>query len=651
MIESPYKGLRAVPWLRTSTEWQADTSLPAQLGEIKPYAEREGIILLDPHLMPGISGSVRLNSETAVQAIIDRKKRGEPIDAIIVRDISRLTRSGTYHCGKLMTMLEEAEIVLIDIRAGGVDHELTPAFRMLQSSQDQQFARSNAFNSASGSRQSLEDGRRTYCTRPPYGIDRLYVNSDGRPLYLMRELGYRVRVKLDPATGDELHRYGPGDRFKKEKHERVVLVPGADDRVETVRRIFRLHFLSRRGSHSIARTLNDDGILAPNSEAWSNTTVLSLLKTTAFVGYGYASMYAKGVYAMQASGSPLTVKGKQGHVVRQIRPRKDWYCVECEELTSYLPEDVRTKAIEYQQQHLDKKAAGKQFKNLPTKPGSKRTSVGWKCLLSGILKESNTGKDMRGTTASKGKHKYYRLARGNWSPSSKTTYANKLLPLRPLDREVLEHVETILCNADDLRTMLVEEIRSQDQARRGDPREIERLRNEREALNARAGALYEAIQGPFADTVRSKLDAMGERKVAIDQRLAEIDEGPQLTDAEVERMADEIVTELHQLLDELYSDCDASLRHICEVLIDSAIADVEAREVNVCFAVPANMLSRLDVCPARSRGSEPAQRTNKWQPISLGMLTVLLPKGCRGSCWDPYIPKGCSDCRRKRRAA
>ena len=651
MIESPYKGLRAVPWLRTSTEWQADTSLPAQMGEIEPYAEREGIVLLDPHLMPGVSASIRTNSEAAVQAIIDRKLVGEPIDAIIVRDISRFTRSGTYHCGKLMTMLEEAEIILIDIRAGGVDHELTPAFRMLQLSQDQQFARSNAFNSASGSRQSLEDGRRTYCTRPPYGIDRLYLNSEGRPLYLMRDLGHRVRVKLDPATGDELHRYGPGDRFKKEKHERVVLVPGADDRVEVVRRIYRLHFLSRKGGHAIARTLNDDGIPAPNGEGWCSPTVLSLLKTTAFVGYGYASMYSKGVYAMQASNSPLKVTGKQGHVVRQIRPREDWYRVECEELANYLPEDVRARAIEFQQKHLDKRAGGKRLPNEPTKPGSKRTSVGWKCLLSGILKESNTGKDMRGTTASKGKHEYYRLARGNSAPSSKNTYANKLIPMRPLDREVLNHIEAILCGIKDLRPMLVEEIRSQDQARRGDPREIERLHKEREALKVKAAALYEAVEGPFADTVRSKLDALGERKVAIDDRLVEIDARPQLTEAEIERMADGILADLHQLLDELHVERDASLRHVCEVLINSAIADVEARTVKVCFAVPASMLSRLDICPAKSRGSEPSLRTNKWQPIGLSTLVVHLPKGSRRSCWDRWKPMGCNGCRRQRRAA
>ena len=312
---------------------------------------------------------------------------------------------------------------------------------------------------------------------------------------------------------------------------------------------------------------------------------------------------------------------------------------------------MRARAIEFQQNHLDKRARGKRLPNEPTKPGSKRTSVGWKCLLSGILKESNTGKDMRGTTASKGKHEYYRLARGNSAPSSKTTYANKLIPMRPLDREVLNRIEAILCGIEDLRPMLVEEIRSQDQARRGDPREIERLQNELEALKVKAAALYEAVDGPFADTVRSELDALGERKVAIDDRLAEVDAGPQLTVGEIERMADGIMADLHQLLEELHSERDASLRHVCEVLIDSAIADVEAREVDVCFAVPASLLSRLDVCPASSRGSGTAQRTNKWKSIGLGTLSVHLPKGCRGSCWDRWQPMGCNDCRRQRNAA
>ncbi|MBL4698818.1 MAG: recombinase family protein [Phycisphaerales bacterium] len=163
------KKLRAVPLIRCSTYEQADTSIADQLKSIKAKADELGVELLRAHEMAGISGSIQANVENAIQAIIDRKMNGEPIDAIMVFDLSRLGRSGSYHFGKIMTMMQDAGIILIEAIDDLGDSEFAPMFHMIKAETNHRQAKSNAMNSARGSRTSLEDGRRTFAPAPRMG--------------------------------------------------------------------------------------------------------------------------------------------------------------------------------------------------------------------------------------------------------------------------------------------------------------------------------------------------------------------------------------------------------------------------------------------------------------------------------------------------
>jgi len=116
-------------------------------------------------------------------------------------------------------------------------------------------------------------------------------------------------------------------------------------------------------------------------------------------------------------------------------------------------------------------------------------------------------------------------------------------------------------------------------------------------------------------------------------------------------MADLILSDLQNMLDGLAKDHDPALRQLCETLIDQATADLEKREVKFNFAIPASMLVQRDVCPATIQGSQIIPGTNKWQSIPIIAVTLVLPRKCQGDCLDPFEPKGCSDCRRKRKAA
>lgn len=642
---------RAVPLVRCSTLQQADTSIPDQLKSIRSKAAELGIGLLPAHEMPGVSGSIQTNVENGIQAIIDRKSNGEPIDAIMVFDLSRLGRSGSYHLGKIMTMMQDAGITLIESIDDLGDSEFAPMFHMIKAETNHRQAKSNAMNSARGSRTSLEDGRRTFCTRAPYGIDREYLNSAGQPLYIMRDLGHHVRAMLDPQTGNEIKRYEKKERFKKDKQDRVVLIPGDPQRQAIVRRVFELYFLKRIGTFSIAKMLNDEGTPAPRGGLWSSSCIQAMLRCPAYLGFGLASFRANGVYCKQSAGLPEPLKKNYGKKLKQIRPREDWYRVDCPELEEYLPPEVRPLALEHLNKYLDRFEHGHVPKSKPINPKLGASERSMQFPLAGILKERTTGSEMRGSSSASRKYAYYRISRSHLYHSSAKQHMKRALPAKPIHRAVLEEIEQLICNAPDLRPILIDEIMNQDKQRGGSQDEVEQLKKELHALDRKAESLLDQLEGEFAEQAKSKLQKAKSRKREIIFRLDEIDQGPRMSEPDIEQMADGIIADMADLLDLLTSMQSSDIRQVFALLIDEAVCDLEKREVSFSLAIPASMLSQRDLCPPVGSGPKSCYRTKKWTSIRIQTVTIELPGSCHAECQRPFKPKGCNNCRRKRKAA
>lgn len=652
MTSSHGKRKRFVPLARCSTASQIDTSLTDQLNSMAVAAEERGIELLDPHLMPGQSGSLRRNLEKAIEAIIARKVGGEPFDGIMVYDLSRFGRSGPYHFGHLMIKLEDAGLELQEV----VDHvdnaDFARMFRLLKSDMAHRQARYAAENSARGSRSSLEDRRRAYCSQPPYGIDAKIIAPDGQVRYIRRELNDGSRVKLDPTTGEIMQVFKEGQYCKKDKMDRVILVPGEEGRQQIVRRIFREYFLGKRGTHLIARGLNDEGIPAAKGGLWYSGQILATLRRTIYTGYGLAGFYGLGIYYLQNDQRPKALQGNDGYEVRQIRPREDWLRIEYDQLVEYLPEDVRVRAIEYQEKYLDSVADGRVRTSIThvAKPidDSRRCSS----LLGGILIEKETGASLRADNVKGTKYKYYRLSTGRDTPSTKTKHLWQRLPRGPIDRAVLEEIETLLCGAGDLRSEFIAEIQRQDAARGGTRSEVDCLNKELRAIERKVDALIDRLGGDFAEQVKAKLDQAAARKNEILARLNEIDSGPQLSIDQIERMADEIIENLSSFIDELAANKDASLRLMAETFVSKAVADMRTREIEIEIAIPASMIgaaNKVGLTPGM--GTPSVRQTNKWAAMLLTSVTVDLSKRCDKDCHESFEPSGCDDCRRQQRAA
>ena len=94
-----------------------------------------------------------------------------------------------------------------------------------------------------------------------YGLRRLLVGQDGAPKYELRN-GERKGIHAD----------------------RVILVPGPEDEVETVRRVYDLFVNKGVNMSKIARTLNAEGVTNADGRQWQGEAIHTLLTSEKYIG-------------------------------------------------------------------------------------------------------------------------------------------------------------------------------------------------------------------------------------------------------------------------------------------------------------------------------------------------------------------------------
>ena len=200
MKENLLQGGRYICLVRCSTNDQAQTSLPDQITLLHAYAEQRGMIHAGADVvLDGVSGS-NPGARSDLDAIVSRKRQQNDFDYLLVQDMSRLTRGGVEHGAKIEFDLNAAGIQLIFASGSLPDGDHAGIIKSVEYYSAQQYAKSVSFAVARGQMSAMLEGRMAHCLRPPYGIDRLYLSLDGRPLHIIRNLTDGSQQKLDPAT-------------------------------------------------------------------------------------------------------------------------------------------------------------------------------------------------------------------------------------------------------------------------------------------------------------------------------------------------------------------------------------------------------------------------------------------------------------------
>jgi len=545
--------------------------------------------------LEGLTGSVPGN-RSDIEQLIARKTDHDDFDVVLVHDLSRLTRAGVSHLHSIDFTMKAAGIELVSVMDNLPEGETADLVKSVLSFSNKQHAKAIAGSSARGTMSSLLDNRSPYCRRPPYGIDRLYVGSDGQRHHIIRNLPDRSQEMLHPETRAVIRRFSPNERsgipahYIKQKSERVVLVPGDERHLEVVCQIYHRCLIDNWGAWKIAEELNLSGVPSPCGTKWTTATVQSLLRERAYLGEGIANRYTSAIYFMRSKDRPLPSLVEPKHLLsrkrppRRVRSRADWHVQPLPELMAILPFELRELARARQDKYLDRQASIR--KSNPDRDRHRDSSY----FLKGILHSKQGDLPMSGRSVGRKKPRarYYCVSRAFRAPDGDITLRT-LIPAEPLEAAVLEVVRATLSNLPDLRSRVEQQVRSILAAASCDNEELSDLIAERDRITKQLELIVDQFDAEMQDAVAGKIDQLGLRLKSVNQQIRRAQATPRADATAVEAVVEQSVAAVRNLAATLGTAPPASLRRYLDALIGKLVVDLETREVVIEIRLPASI--------------------------------------------------------------
>lgn len=647
MNEQPLKGEYGIPVYRSSTEEQLE-SVPAQRRYIGEWFDREGMIALEAIDFGGRSGSDERNIDAIADEAIRRKLAGEPFSYLVFYDSTRRARTGAQHWMTIKHKLGVQGIRVIAItRWSPVKMPGEDILDCIDAYAARQSSETAANASARNSQLRLLDNKRNHTARAPFGLDRLYIDSNDEPVEIVREHPDGLREVINAATGQTKYTLQHKEIYDKSDRHRVELIEGQADRVVTVRRIFHLKYIQGLGPNRIATILNDDGVIAPRGGYWSKSSIDHILSNPVYVGRGRANSVSRAYYYRQHPSGPQPTGRDVGVPEKVYRPREDWVFREYDSLKNFLPPDVREKAEKSINDYLDRAASGR----VPEKNRVNANGRGnWP--LSKILIDERIGEPMVGTDSGRTRHRYYTVSSLDKLPMTAPPVKRGMIPAEPLERFVLEQVEQIVCSLPTLRDVIAAEL-VQQQAER------EKLKGDLPELKKQLQRVGKAIEvqnrmlSRVDDTARieAELEHLSDQARILAHQISLLGGNEDLNEEEITTLVSIVVERLETLAVDALDGNRTALRSLCEVLIDQAMANPETREVRFRFALPGWAFDDANGRTVPKLEPKLGGHPSKWTSVTLGEATDCVPKRCNRKCRRGFIRRGCDSCRRGHEAA
>lgn len=246
-----------------------------QAAAIAEYASSHGLTIVRTYQDAGRSG-LHLKGRAGLEALIGDVQNGRArFDTILVYDVSRWGRFQDtdeaahyeYVCKKAgLTVQYCAEEFVNDGTVGST------ILKNLKRAMAGEFSRELSAKVFAGHCRLASLGYRQG-GRPGYGLRRLLIDEHGN-------------AKDELKSGQ--HKYLQTDR--------VVLVPGPPNEVDTVRRIFRLLVEKRRSIVEIAGILNADELVNEKGRPWHKRNVAEVLTNEKYIGN---NVYARSSFKLK----------------------------------------------------------------------------------------------------------------------------------------------------------------------------------------------------------------------------------------------------------------------------------------------------------------------------------------------------------------
>lgn len=226
----------AAGYLRMSSDKQ-DTSIEGQRAELLAYAAKRGYQIVAWYADEGISGWKNKQRQGFHRLIADAAEGA--FKAVLCWDQSRFSRFDPMEANYFWHQLRQAGVTLETIKEGKLDFDSLGGWlsASVQQHAKAEYCRSLAHDVVRARKKLTFEGK--WLTSAPYG--------------------YRI----DKQT--------------------QTLVFGDADKVETVRRVFRMR-ASGLGVRTIAMALNREQVTPPRGQPWTNTTIRRMLCRETYIG-------------------------------------------------------------------------------------------------------------------------------------------------------------------------------------------------------------------------------------------------------------------------------------------------------------------------------------------------------------------------------
>jgi DNA invertase Pin-like site-specific DNA recombinase len=256
------KSMRAAQYVRMSTDHQK-YSTENQAEAIQQYAARRGIEIVRTYADEGKSGLRLEGRDALMQLIADVQGNRADFGTILVYDISRWGRFQDADESAYYEYICKRAGITVQYCAEQFDNDGSPVSTIVKGvkrAMAGEYSRELSVKVFAGQCRLIELGFR-----------------QGGPA------GYGLRRSLIDQSGSVKGKLSSGEH-KSIQTDRVVLVPGPSEEIDTVRWMYQSFVKSGKSEREIASLLNERGVTSDLGRPWTRGTVHQVLINEKYIG-------------------------------------------------------------------------------------------------------------------------------------------------------------------------------------------------------------------------------------------------------------------------------------------------------------------------------------------------------------------------------
>jgi DNA invertase Pin-like site-specific DNA recombinase len=299
---TPVPLIPAAQYIRMSTEHQ-QYSTENQADVIREYARQHGFQIVRTYADEGKSG-LSIGGRAQLQRLLEDVEGGsDDFRVVLVYDVSRWGRFQDSDESAHYEFLCKRNGIRVIYCAEQFDNDGSPTATIIKNvkrAMAGEYSRELSAKVHKGQCKLIELGFRQGGT-PGLGLRRMLLDGAGNPKGLLR----------------------PGEH-KSLQTDRVILVPGPDDELRVVRRIFRLFTEQHKRESEIAADLQGEGVPTATGRPWTRGLVHEILTNEKYIGNNVYNRISAKLKTKPVQNPPALWVRKEGAFEPVVDPEVFW---------------------------------------------------------------------------------------------------------------------------------------------------------------------------------------------------------------------------------------------------------------------------------------------------------------------------------------